>query len=349
MKTISFLKQVIVSVCALGIISCDDTPEHDYQGYGAGVLVVCEGDFNSNNGAVTFISDSSVTQDVFSATNSRPLGDVVQSLEKGNENGYIVVNNSQKIEVVDLETFESVGIIQGLSYPRYAMVHDNGYVYVTNGNGHASNMVYVVNQNNLQIEDSIAVGAGPDKIVSVDSKIFVTNRGGWINDSTVSVISAQTHVVDTTIAVGDVPVSIVPDNTGDLIVVCLGLTTYDADWNPTIVSNSKIVRLDPETFEIEEVHSFDHQLATTGSNIADVYENDIYYIDNGVYKLEQNAQTPEKIIDGTFYGITVNPENGNIWVSNTEKETQHSVVIYSSDGVKIDEYNTEKWPNGVVF
>ncbi|MDA3882071.1 MAG: hypothetical protein PF481_02190 [Bacteroidales bacterium] len=349
MKTRNFFLCLFFSLIALSFVSCDEPETFSYNGYGAGVLVVCEGDFGSNNGAVTFISDSSVSKDVFAAINSRPLGDVVQSLTKGKETGYIVVNNSQKIECVDLETFESVGTIKGLSFPRYALVHDNDYVYVTNGNGYAGNFVYVINQNTLEIEDSIATGAGPDNIYAIDSKIFVANMGGWINDSTVSVINAHTNTLDTTVDVGDMPASLVPDANNNFVVLCEGLTTYDADSNPTVVSNSKIVSFNTQTYQVDELISFDHQVATIGSQILDVYDNTIYYLDGGVYRMALNSQTPEKIIDGTFYAIKINPENGDIWLANTSKQTQHTVVVYSQEGEKLEEYNTEQWPNNVIF
>ena len=49
--------------------------------------------------------------------NNRPLGDMVQSFSVADDKGFIVVNNSQKVEVVLLNTFKSSGCIRGILSP----------------------------------------------------------------------------------------------------------------------------------------------------------------------------------------------------------------------------------------
>src|SRR5688572_27862913 len=97
-----------------------------------GVFVTNEGQYTKGNGAVSFISKqtSKVDRDLFMTVNNRPLGDIVQSMTIHNGKAYIVVNNSEKIEIADANTFKEGGVINGLVLPRYA-VGLNNKLYVT--------------------------------------------------------------------------------------------------------------------------------------------------------------------------------------------------------------------------
>ncbi|MFI3267171.1 MAG: hypothetical protein R3Y51_00500 [Rikenellaceae bacterium] len=72
-------------------------------------LIVSEGQFGYGTGSVTALYEGNTyVNDVFSSVNDRPIGDVPQSITKIGANYYIPVNNSQKVEVVNATTFESV-------------------------------------------------------------------------------------------------------------------------------------------------------------------------------------------------------------------------------------------------
>jgi len=89
------------------------------SGYEHGIFVTNEGAFGNSNGSVSYVGKDSATavNHLFEMVNGRPLGDVVQSMTVANDKGFIVVNNSQKVEVVDIKTFQSIGVIPGWSIP----------------------------------------------------------------------------------------------------------------------------------------------------------------------------------------------------------------------------------------
>ena len=76
-----------------------------------GVFIVNEGNYTWSNASVSFYNfvNGQYFEDVFDEVNNRPLGDVAQSIAVSNGKAYIVVNNSNKIEIVDLNYFHFCG------------------------------------------------------------------------------------------------------------------------------------------------------------------------------------------------------------------------------------------------
>ncbi len=316
--------------------------------YSNAIFVVCEGNYQTNDGAIDAIVDGKVESDVFNAMNGRPFGDVVQSMTIIDDKAYIVVNNSGKIEVVDVKTFKSAGTCSGFSYPQSIVNRNENEIFVSNGNGYGSDYVYVVNKLSFQKIDSIATGGkGPNAMIVANGKLFVANCGGYLTDNTISVIDVANLALEKTIDVGDMPSDMELDHDGNIIVVCKGASQYNEDWTQILSStNSKIVTINSKTYEVSSVMDFDHQLASYGLNLIS-YNNRVYYIDEAVYAIE-NGKT-EKLIDGYFYSISVNPSNGDIWTTSTPSLGLHFVSQYDKDGNFIQKYTVGNFPKAVIF
>lgn len=349
MKTCTKFTTAIMVLSVLLFSSCKEDPIEPNMGYSDGILVVCEGNFNGLDGDITYISDTTVTKGIFAKANGIPLGDIVQSLTIIDNKAYIVANNSQKIEVVDSKTFKSIGVITGVSFPRYVAKISDTEIAVSNGDGFGNNYVYIINTSTYAKTDSIAVGAGPNKMLAHNNKLYVANMGGWSNDKTISVISLSNKQVSATIEVGDLPADMELDANKNIIVLCYGLTTYDENWNPTIVSNSKLQRINTSDNSVTTIKEFDHQVANFSSNGLAYCNGTIYYLDDAVYAITATNTTPTKLINGYFYGIDCNPSTKEIWVTSTSNTETHKVIQYSPTGTKIKEYVTGFYPNAVVF
>lgn len=315
-----------------------------------GKLIVCEGTFQTNTGDLTLIQDTISANSVYQQVNGNPLGDVAQSLAIIDNKAFIVVNNSQKIEVIDMKTTKSIGIIDGFSFPRSITALNSETLLVTNGDGHSNNYVYVIDAKSLTITDSLTVGLGPEKVIVANEKIWICNSGQWTNDNTISVFDATTLDSLTTIEVSDLPIDmVVKDN--NLYVMCKGLTEYAPvePYEATVISNSKLVSVNTDTYEVSTILDMDHQLGTFSVNVLAIAEDGtLYYTDDAIYSVDASGNT-EKIIDGYFYSVDVDPTNGNIWVGNTNSITQHTMDVYTNTGTKVTSYNTDKYPNSVIF
>lgn len=335
------------------LTSCNKNDDPEPSGaYSDAKFVVCEGNFNANEGSIDAIVNGELKKDIFSAENNRPLGDIVQSMKIIDDQAFIVVNNSGKVEVVNANTFKSEGTCTGFSYPRYVENRNDDEIFVSNGNGYGSDYVYVVNKLTLQKTDSVATGAGPNTMVIANGKLFVANSGGYTTDKTITVIDTKSLKVEKTIMVGDNPMDMELDENGNVIVFCKGLTNYnyDAEGNylgDEIVSNASFYSINASTLETSVIKSFDHQMASYGGNLIAYHNGTIYYVDDAVYSLSNGEST--KIFEGSFYGISVDSKSGDIWVTATPYNSTHTAIQYDKNGKLIKNYSVTNQPNAVVF
>ena len=137
------------------------------------------------------------------------LGDVGNDIGIYGSKMYMVINCSNKVEVVDKRSVKRIGQID-IPNCRYIKFHQ-GYAYVTSyvgpvvleGEGSDDDVyqlgaVFKVDTTTLQIVDKCVVGRQPDELDIVDGKIYVANSGGYSQgakigyENTVSVIDIET-------------------------------------------------------------------------------------------------------------------------------------------------------------
>ena len=145
----------------------------------AGVYVVNEGNFQRSNSSLTvYLPDSNKAyQDVFAAANGRNLGDTGSDIVVHSGKAYIVVNGSQKIEVISLDGFKSVGTltIPGKRGPYRLTILNDAKAFVTNI---SDTSITEFNPSTLQITtDRIKVGNNPMGIVGATAKSMSATPG----------------------------------------------------------------------------------------------------------------------------------------------------------------------------
>lgn len=275
-----------------------DTPEQTGD-YSNGIFVLNEGNFGSGNASVSFVDENleDVTDNVFSSVNNGdPLGDTAQSMAFLEDYAWIVVNVSNKIEVVDRNTFENIATIDaGLINPRY-VAFSNGNAYVTNwgdGGNPDDDYIAVIDAESFEIEENIEVEEGPEKIVANGGTLYVAHQGGYSFNNKISVINAGTNTVAELIEVGDVPGSLAIEN-NSLWVLSAGVPAGDPEWSPDQVETAgSISQIDLASLEV--VNNYQFPVTDHPANLVLNSGRVFYNLGDMLYSFELSAdELPEE-------------------------------------------------------
>jgi YVTN family beta-propeller protein len=339
--------------------SCDSNEPETPPVGSAGFFVVNEGAFNNSNASLSFYDrqTETVTNNIFATANNRPLGDQVQSMTVWEEKGYIVVQNSQKVEVIDANTFQTITTItEGISSPRYfvGVTAQKGYLSDWGADG-LTGTVKVIDLQQNRVTKSIAVGKGANRMLVAGSEVFVTNNGGFGNDNTVVVLDATTDAVKRTITTADNPNSVVQDQAGNIWIACSGKLVFDANFQLVAAQSTPgaIVKLDPTGRELLRL-SVD-RVSFSGPNQLNTSPDrrTIYYTyQGGVWALgsASTALPASPLIAKAFYGLAVDPLTGVIIGCVAPNfSSSGSIEFYSPAGELQRTLGVGIGPNGCTF
>jgi len=342
-------------------ISCndDDNPAPPLAGQ-AGYFIVNEGGFGNANTSLSYYDrqKDSVLNNVFSNTNNRPMGDQTQSMTVFDDRGFIVVQNSSKIEVIDRETFESlatIGIDEGIVSPRYFLGINPTKGYVTDwGADGVSGTVKVVDLNSYQVTATIPVGAGPNSLINYNNLVYVANGGGLGSDNTVVVIDPQTDAIVQSITVGDNPSSLAVDANGNIWVAGGGKLVYDPIDFSVVEAKSTpgfIARLENDEVALT-IPAGQISVGPANVNIDPTGQILYFRYKGGIYAMStDNTSLPTTpLIDQSFYGLGVDPVSGEILTGQAPNfSSEGSFFRYSTTGNIIQSYSVGIAPNGFAF
>lgn len=346
LKSITYL-----FVAALLVVSCtkddDDIilPLGDYE---YGFFITNEGPFQNGSGTISFVTEDfeTVEHQIFNHVNESDFGSIVQSMGFNDDNAYIVVNNSHKIEVVNRYTFESVATItDGLDNPRY-FVADGSIGYVTNWGDPFNNdddFVAVINLVTNTVTSTIPVAFGPEKLVFANNDLYVAHQGGYSQNNILSVIDITANMVESTIIVGDVPNSMVVTN-NDIWVLCGG--------NPLFTGNEtsgKLVKV--ETSDNTVMQGFDFLTTNHPTSLTNNGSDLIYNLNGEVFSKEENSASlpTTSIISGFFYSMTAN--DGKLYATDAGDFLSNGTlkIFDLSSNSELQNIETGLIPGGVYF
>lgn len=305
-----------------------------------GVYITNEGNFGWGNAGVSYfdMASGAVSEDLFASANGIPLGDVCQSMHLFNGKGYVVLNNSGKVVVVDPNSFALLGTIAGLSSPRYLLPVSNGKAYVTDLQ---ANAISVVDLAARSIVRSIACPGWTEQLVLAHGKAFVTNQSrAWLY-----VIDTATDVLEDSIPVSRGGNSIVEDAQGMLWVACSGGSGTPAALH----------RIDPVQRTVVASFPFSGQNDSPWRLTMNGSREVLYFLNGGVFHMPIDAATlpatPLVPRDGrTFYALGVDPADGVVYVADALDYVQRGVVFrYTASGTLIDQFLAGRIPGSFLF
>jgi hypothetical protein len=335
-----------------------DTDLRSYIENQRGLFIVNEGNFMYDNATLSYylIDSAKLINTVFERVNAVPLGDVAHSMVIRNGLGYIVINNSGKIYVIDITTFKIVGKITGLVSPRYIHFLSDDKAYVTDLYAKA---ITIVNPETFQITGSISVNNyetqfyqhPTEQMVQIGKNVYVNC---WSYDNKVLVIDSEKDMLVDSFEVISQPKVMVADCNNKLWVLSDG----GADGNSFSYERSGLTCIDPETGEIERVFRFGLDDNPTSLSL-NGNKDTLFVLNHHVWKMAVNAsrfpetpflKSPYESVTGGFYNMAVDPVYSDIYVTDAVDNVQRGYVYrYSQSGVPLDTLQTGIIPGALCF
>ncbi len=318
-NTYRFLRASLFAFLLVGSMSCTKNYD-DYgpQTPGGGgeipqknqVLILNEGNFMFGNGSISILNSTTdeVAQEVFKSKNGFPLGDVPQSMFIHDSLGYIIVNNSSKIEVVHLNDFSSVKTITGFNSPRYmTVVSENPLIaWVTDL---YADKIWKVNLDEGKIIGEIPAQGWHENIMKWNNQVIALRK----SDSVIKIIDIQN---ENTVQTFDFA-------TG---VVDFGL--YDHNTLITILPEG-IQEINLKNYQTQKVVGFVPERNPLKMTL-DLMNKKMYFIDKDVFQYDFNNQKIEEKVKvragSNFYGILVHPQTGEVFLTDAKDYVQPGEV-----------------------
>ncbi|WP_338792551.1 DUF5074 domain-containing protein [Bernardetia sp. MNP-M8] len=320
-------------------------PSRDYQN---GFFVVNEGNYDWGKATLTFIHQDGIDKgrvenNIFERVNNEPLGNVGQSMTIHNGKGYIVVNNSQKVEVVNPTTLDRIATIKNLHSPRHFIGINDSKAYVSTI---YRDLIYVINLQTNEITKEIRTTEWTEKMAKLGDYIWVTSHDA----DKVWVIDSRNDEIIHTIATPAGSKSIVADEAQNRIWILA--TGSDTERARLITSSLSDVRSsESRVFEEEEKPQF-----------LNIYNNDLYWIsDTNLYQLSSfqiDSRLPQTaFIEGLgtvntlIYNAVVSPKNGRLLFADALDYQQEGYIFeYDLQSKReVERYKVGVIPNDICF
>ena len=286
-----------------------------------GVYIINQGIFGRANSSLSYYDLVSfhVYNDVFTAVNGKNLGDVAQGMTIRGSSGFVVVNNSQKIEIIDLATNINTGTIStgsGSSPGQMAFVNDT-LALVTD---QYANALIVVDVAARRVTGSIPVGANPAGIAIAGGKAYVSNSG-FGSGRTVSVVSLLSLSVVRTVNVGDNPGGVEITPSGAVYVVCTG--SYDFT-DPTKDTPARIMVIDPSSDVVADSifiggHATDIGIGIDGIGYVPS-TSEVFRVDTRVHRVTGVFE------EGSYFAVGVEAASGDVYLANPKNFIQPGTI-----------------------
>lgn len=313
-------------------------------------FVLNEGGFTYGNASISayFSNTKTVENNVFKNNNNYSLGDVAQSIiQKGNFT-YIVLNNSQKIEVVKTNTFERLRTLTGFSSPRYMQFTENEKVLITD--------LYENKINYLDLETgcdfgSIKTQGWTEEIEKINGKYWAIERNTigvqnkFANLIEIDVVNLS---VSKRIKIPAEPNSLIVDNDGNIWILSTGVE--DENILPALIKFNTASR------SIEKSFNFSNYNIVAQNLVCNTSLNRLYFnkgneifemnVSDSNLPLQKYFSTTAQII----YGIDINPSTQEFYICDAlDYVSPGKVLRYSPSGSLINEFEVGILPSKIIF
>lgn len=345
MKKLFLILSVVL--CGLSVVSCDNDNEpgkgerFDKSASQNGVFVCNEGNFQYGNATLSYYDPDTkeVENEIFYRANAMKLGDVAQSMTIHGKTGWVVVNNSHVVFAIDINTFKELGRIENLTSPNYIHFVSDDKAYITQL---WDNRIFIINPKRFEVTGYITC---PGMTLESGTTGQMVQRGKYVYVNTRSYqnsiikIDTTTDEIVAEVAVGVQPTSLVLDCNNKLWTV----TDGGYEGSPYGYEVPTLYRIDAESLTIEKEFKFNlgdypSKLQLNGT------KDRLYWINNDIWQMDVTAENvpAQPFLPcgyARYYGLTVSPHNGDVYVSDAVDYMQQGVVYrYSKEGQLVDQF-----------
>lgn len=314
------------------------------------VYILNSGSYNGNNAGITFYSpdkQSEIIDDIFFKQNNAKLGDTGQDMIEYDGNIYVAMYGSKYICRLNEACVEQAryAFTDEQGQPRY-MVAENGKVYVTLSSGNVARL----DAKTLAFEKMVAVGKNPEHIIEEDGKLYLVNSG-FGKDNRLSIIDIKTFDKAENVEIFQNPEQIL--EAGDKIIIqgyggdypdyTYPVAVYDKA-NKTYKTIGKGTMMAEYNDVVYVIYS-ETDYATHTSN------HTLYTYNVKTDKVDEKSflQMPDKLKTSIIYMLSINPHNGDIYVSTSDYTTNGDVYRFKKDGTFIEKFECGVNPKSAVY
>lgn len=304
-----------------------ENPDGENLPYEQGYVVGNEGAFGSSNASIGFkaFSGGTYQADVVGAENQGFItGDVLQSLFASDSLLFAVLNNSNRVLLLDRYRMKYKGEISNLALPRYLAKGQQGLYLSEWVNFSGNGRVQKINSATAQLEGSVEVGALPEQLLAYQGKIYVPNS----YENTVSVLTESPFAKTADVVVGDYPQACLALN-GSVWVLNGGKPNWTGSF-----SYGSWMKLNMQGQIMTEI-SLNQAQINPNRAVASADGRYAYFLFGGdVWFLDAQLETVGVLISGANgYGLGVDSRNGDILVGEAgDFSSASDVAIYNSQG-----------------
>ncbi|MEL6676967.1 MAG: DUF5074 domain-containing protein [Bacteroidota bacterium] len=325
------------------LVACQPEPPvpQDPSPLQEGVFISNEGNFQWGNASLDFWDKNgdSLRSSVFQQANGYGPGDVLQSLTLHQDQAYLVVNNSQKIIEVDLETLSVNRELTGLTSPRYLTIWDSTLAFATDL---YSQSIHVIDLPSLSKTSEIPFPGWGERMLKRPEGIWITN----VRTTHIYLLDPTQLAIVDSLEVGLGSHSMVEDANGNIWALASG-DVLDG-------TGGRLSRFDPTTRQIaqawdfgEDIHPGDLHRSPDGQHLY-FRSGDLYRMAISASALPDQPLVPAQ--GKNFYSLAIDPATGKLWAADALDFVQRgNIEVYDPAGILEFTFKAGIIPGGFVF
>ena len=320
----------------------------------ANVFVINEGGFTNGNASIDLYNPntSTVTNGIFEAVNGFPLGDVLQSITFDWYEAYIIVNNSQKIEVISTSTGERRRTISNFDSPRFMSIIPQGVAVSAPSaiiTDFLANQVQLVNLYSGCVLKTLDRSGWTEQIFRIGESYWILERSitGASNEFARMIEVDKELNLLTEVDLPIEPNSIAVDNNNNIWILSSGKESENL--------LPSLIRLNTSSKQIELQLEFTDWSNIPLNLVIDSDGEQLYYNRaEEIYTLNiMDTALPTTSLFSTsaqnIYALSIPLDDNNIYVSDAMDFIQNgSVYIYTSQGIFVNSFSAGVIPSKVV-